>query len=509
MKRLAAAFSFALLAFQIYIPWSVDHVVTQDGPSHLYTAYMAQDLLFHRHTSPYHAVYTVKKTALPNWTGTILAAAFMGVFGPNRAEAFLMSVCLLAGYFSFAYAAKAFGVRGSPWLVMGNWLLQTVFLWSGFYNFCLGMAVLPLAIGYYVRHTEAFDWKRAGKLALGLVALYFTHLIPTLLAVMTIFVLAVWRWRWNGWRRIGMVTLTFIPALVLVALYASGSRQAAEFKPEIWHALLNFPEVTFSFARGKAGEASLLWPAALFLIVAAVVAMRRREWRSAKGGLAVAMLLAFAIYLVIPDAGFGGSVVKLRFALAVFVLGGLLVSTVDRLRMLRGGIAVYIGALLLCQLAEVYEHVQQTSAMADAYLAATEKIEPGARFVRVYYPVPAAAHKYGLDEMYVFPMLHLDALAAVRRHAVALSDYQSATGTFGVDYKPTIGDGQRSTLWQLESPGDGGKKELDWLRGNLPVKLDYVVLIGEPGSERLAGLENATPVSQNAGRMFVRVYRLE
>ena len=86
--------SAAISAFQIYIPWSVPHLVTQDGPSHVYMAFVTKDLLFHRHTSPYHELYRVQKTALPNWTGTLILAAFLGVsgpgaFGPDHAEAFL------------------------------------------------------------------------------------------------------------------------------------------------------------------------------------------------------------------------------------------------------------------------------------------------------------------------------------------------------------------------------------------------------------------------------------
>jgi hypothetical protein len=86
--------SAAIFAFQIHIPWSVPHLVTQEGSSHVYMAFVTKDLLFHRHTSPYHELYRVKKTALPNWTGTLILAAFLGVSGPgafeaDHAEAFL------------------------------------------------------------------------------------------------------------------------------------------------------------------------------------------------------------------------------------------------------------------------------------------------------------------------------------------------------------------------------------------------------------------------------------
>jgi hypothetical protein len=521
LRRWPALLSFALLAYQLYIPWSVNHLVTQDGPAHLYTAFMAKDLVFHRHSSPYHAVYHIQKSILPNWTCTILLAGIMGVFGPDHAEAFLMSFCLLAGYFSFAYGVRAIAPRASPYWVLGNWLIQSWFLWSGFYNFYLGMALLPAVIGYYVGHASDFKTRRAISLAAGLVMLFFTHLIPTLVAVMALFIVAVWSnlWRREGWRNLPFVAAALVPALSLVAIFAGRSRGVMKFSPEVQKAWESFPQLIFAFAVGRAGEQSLLWPGILLLVAVAALGMRGCEWRSTRGGLAVSALLAFVLYLLIPDSGFGGSAVKMRFAWAVFVLAGLVICSVDRLRPLQGAVGIYVAFLLVCQLTVIQRHVQSASDGVAAYLAATEHIDAGSRFVRMHYPAPGMARRFGTESLAFNPLLHVDALAAVRRHAVDLSDYQSASGTFGVYYKPSVGDGQRYTLWGLESPGMEGRKQLEWLRGNLPVKIDYVVLVGEDGSAQAAGTdmrvvgaelaEKARLEGVNPGAVFVRVYRLE
>ena len=46
-NALPAVFSFALLAVQIWIPWSVNNFQTQDGSSYVYSAVVARDLLLH------------------------------------------------------------------------------------------------------------------------------------------------------------------------------------------------------------------------------------------------------------------------------------------------------------------------------------------------------------------------------------------------------------------------------------------------------------------------------
>src|SRR5260370_25100814 len=62
----------------------------------------------------------------------------------------------------------------------------------------------------------------------------------------------------------------------------------------------------FTTADWFSGNQSHLWPAVLSYIVFAITGMRRPEWRTARGGLALAILATFVIYLFVPETGFGG-----------------------------------------------------------------------------------------------------------------------------------------------------------------------------------------------------------
>jgi len=282
--------SLAILAFQIYIPWSVPHFATQDGPSHVYTAFVTKDLVFHRHTSPYHALYFVQKFALPNWTGTLLLAGFLGVFGPDRAEAFVTTVCLLGGYGALAYCAAAFAGRKVEPFLLGNWLVESWFLWAGFYNFCLGMALLMALVGYYARHRVELNWRRAPVLAGGLVLLFFTHLIPAVLAGVALFMMEIWPGS-GGRKEWGRPALAIAPTAGLVLLYASRFRGSAFVKSDVREALSHFPDKLFFFRGGWLGEQRFLWPVILCLIVSAILCLRRAEWRTPRGALGDGHLL--------------------------------------------------------------------------------------------------------------------------------------------------------------------------------------------------------------------------
>lgn len=501
VSRWPQLLSLLLLAYQLYLPWSVKHLATQDGPAHVYTAFVAKELALHGHVSAYDSIYRLHNALLPNWTCTLLLAGIMTVVSPERAEAVLMTVCLLAGYCSFVYGVRALAPRGTHWMPIGNWILQSIFLWSGFYNFYLGMALLPLVVGFYVRHSETFTMRRAIYFSLAMVALFFSHLVAAVIAAMVILTLASWTREWRG-------AAAIAPTLVLVALYAGGSAEPMKFKPEMAAALRTFPQVAFAFATGRRGEQTMLWPVVLFLILVAVVGMRKREWRSARGGIAIATGLAFALYLVVPDEGFGGSVAKLRFAWAVFVLGGMLVASVDGLRSLRPVLAIYIAVILGGQLAVVQAAERQQSDAVEAYLNTASKMEPGARFVRFYY----RSLNPGPERLLFLPMFHVDALAAVCLHAMDVSSYQATMGTFGVDFQPAIDRAERLALHGLEDPGTAGAKQLGWLRASLPVKIGYVVVVAEEGGEQAGMLaelnRSAQLVAENTGPVSVRVYKL-
>lgn len=483
------ALSLAILAFQLYIPWSVNHLVTQDGPAHIYTAFVAKDLLFHRHTSPYHQLYRVQKTPLPNWTCTVLLAGILSVFGPDYAEAILMTLCLLVGYGSLVYCMGSLSRRGPP-LLLANWLIQSWFLWSGFYNFYLGMMLLPLVIGFYLRHRD-----RLAILSGALVLLYFTHLVPAALALLALGVLGVWMRR--GWK----LWLALAPTAILIGVYAFQFKRGTQYQPDVFQALRTFPQKLFVYSSGWIGEQRYVWVAVLLVILLALVLMSRQEWKGPLGALATMTLCAFWLYVFAPDVGFGGSVVKLRFAFAVFLFGALLIGAVERLRAWVPWIGAFVSIALVAQLIDVAEQVRWNSDGVEHYLAAMDKLPINARFVRMYFPAPYLSRNFRLHRLAFLPLLHVDELGAVRRHAVDLSDYQSATGTFSVDIKPSVDDGHRHSLG-FETPGADAWASVEWLNGGLPAPIDSVVYFGDegPGSD--------APVKYIGGSSGVRIYEL-
>jgi hypothetical protein len=496
--HLPATLAFALLALQMSIPWTAPYFVTQDGPSHLYGATIARDLVLHHRDSIYSPWYTIQRAILPNVTATFLLAISEWIAGPEHAEQALASVAILAGFLAFCYASRALSPRFSPWTPVANFLVQTWFLWLGFYNFYLGMALMAFAIGFYFRHAGGLGLRRAAALAAALVVLFFTHIIPAAIAVVTVVTTAFWinvavpvataertgrRFLppWPRLRELGISLASVAPALILIGLYLS-SGAPTHINPQIAWAWNEFPMHVFQTGAGRSGAQTLLSSFFLFYIAAGILLMRKREWASVRGGLAVATLLTFLAYLLAPDAGFGGSLVKIRFSWAVFLLGGLLACSVMGLRPMRVATAVWVACFLTGNAVNSMAIAKRVSNAAADYLSIANQMPPKSTFVRLRYPTPHAAEQYGYEGIGRDPLAHLDGVAAAQRRLVDLSDYEPLSKIFRVVFKKAIDPGWQSGLWAMEGPDSGSVESLAWLNRSLPAPIDFVLVIGDQDS---------------------------
>ena len=269
---------------------------------------------------------------MPNWTATIVLAVIERITGVDYAEKAMASLCICVGFFAFTYSVRCFAPGANPWTPLANFLLQTWFLWVGFYNFYLSMLLALAIVGYYARGDGVLTIRRGVWLGAGLVGVFFTQLLGAVVAITTLGFIAAWvqaivprTFRPRAalrWRQMGCVALAMLPTLLLTFLFARSSPPLDHSKNDWLGALLAFPLHTFASAAGLAGGQVYVWPAVLSYMVAAVFLMTRSEWRCPKGGVVLAAIALFGLYVAVPDEGLGGSIVKVRFAWGVFLLGG-------------------------------------------------------------------------------------------------------------------------------------------------------------------------------------------
>ena len=514
------ALAFALLGWQVAIPWLIPHFATQDGPSHLYSATAMRDLVFHHSHTVYAPWYTIQRTPLPNWTASLALAGLGAIAGPDRAERLFVSSAILIGFLAIAYCIRALSKDANPWTPLANFLLQTWFLWLGFYNFYLGMALLPFAVGYYAKHARQMNARRAATLTAILLAIFSTHLIAALVATLAIVLMtlcvALAKWREIRLRDLAPSLAATLPVYALAAFYALRPHD-----PKIWggpalSVLRLFPMHVFVTASGPEGEQKLLRDILMGCIILAVFLLRGKEWKSPRGGLILAAATAFILYLFLPDEAFSGGAIKIRFAWVVFFLGGIAAIGASRLSWARGPLAICAAFFLASNFTATVRTLRGMSSAAADYLAVAEKIPPGATFVRLRYATPRAPDRFGYGNAGRDPLSHLDAFAAAKAHTVDLSDYEAPTRIFPLVFKSVVDPGQQSGLAALEGPDTESLPAFLWLSRMRAGPIDYVLVIGDesaPAAERQGIHEMLSWLSAHGHMLassesgWVRLYR--
>ena len=133
-------------------------------------------------------------------------------------------VCLAAG---FGYALGA-GKGSGRWLLFAALPLAfNLFFAAGFWNYCYGLGLLLLTVGYWRRYGASARVGAAVVLAAALAALFFVHLVPLVAALTILACLAgagAMRSRscagaW--WREPAALCLAAAPAAILTLAFLS------------------------------------------------------------------------------------------------------------------------------------------------------------------------------------------------------------------------------------------------------------------------------------------------
>lgn len=485
--KLPAVLAFSVLAVELIVPWTAKYYVTQDGPSHIYTAVVATKLLSAR-WSVYDDLYRFAPVVTTNWSTTVLLSGITALVGVTQAEKIMADICLLTGFFGLAYLIKGLDLTVPPWSPLINFLLNTFFLWIGFYNFHLGMGVCAWALGYYLRHRTRMSSRNAVVLAVLLLSVFFTHVHPYGLAVMAIVITEVWvRVMQRDRGPVLPLAAAIAPSLIAFAMFLQGSQPARVSSPEIMHALVSFPMHAFANGRSRIAQEIVLRWAVLIYVFIAIGSMRKAEWRSTRGAFVIAAVASFVLCLVVPDSALGGGDIKIRFAWAVFVFGGVVAISVSRWPVITDSVSLIVAVLVAANVVNAGRtNVARVSAAVEEAMPALQQIPRDSVFLRAGYPDFGTRKHFGFDDIIVEPLFHIDSLAAARQRAADLTDYQALNKIFPIFEEEKL-ERWRAPLWALERPYSAGARDTAMLVTTLPARVDYVLVIGDDtNGDRLA-----------------------
>jgi|AntAceMinimDraft_17_1070374.scaffolds.fasta_scaffold05231_2 hypothetical protein len=179
-----------LLLLHLSPIWIFKYFPSQDGPSHIYNAYLLKNY-YNYESYTIRDVYKLNLTLFPNWTSHLLMALLLYVFSPIVSEKILLSFCIVLPPLSLFYYLSAvdknktfFGFLG--FIYSYNYLLQ-----MGFYNFALSIPLFFFTLGYWYKHNHKMEMPKIGILYGLLLCTYFCHYLSYLLLVLSLSIIAL------------------------------------------------------------------------------------------------------------------------------------------------------------------------------------------------------------------------------------------------------------------------------------------------------------------------------
>lgn len=458
---------FALLICVSLVPiWAFRYVPTQDGPAHLYNAWL---LTQHGNGSNLWDYFEINTKLSPNWLGHLVLAALMQAFSPLTSEKILLSGYVILLPLAMRYAVRSVRPNAGFVAILVLPLVYNFMFHLGFYNFLISSSIMLLAVGFWIRHQDQFGFRHAIGFFVLMLVMFFFHVLPVAVACMAIACMGGWmtlidlravqtgrltkRKAWEYFRSRGVLPLiAALPAVLLTMKFllnktpvvrAGGEPPAVSPLAGFYaqEGITSIPWLMRRFASFQIVE-GWLWLAfiAMFAVVVVVLLRGRLRTRAPMrwDGLLAATLVMVAGHLSTPRASWGENIflrnrIELLFAFLAIVWFS---SQVWGVRLQRAVQAVSTLLVLAMVAVHVDSYRLYNHGLAE-YTSAGAKIEPGTSVVSFCFTrsathdPPAGRASWGL----VNPFLHASSYISLENRLVDLENYEARTDYFPIRFR--------------------------------------------------------------------------
>ncbi|HEY0029371.1 MAG TPA: hypothetical protein VGC65_01335 [Bacteroidia bacterium] len=209
---------------------------TGDGPFHLYSAAILNDLLFHSGEA-FGRFFDLHFIPVPNTTILIFQAILLEVLPPNIVSILtilLISICIIGGYLYFIKAVNP-DHKGVALLVLP--VVINFFTIMGFFSFLASVALLFFTIGYFHKKVTSINRRQIVILTFLITLNWFTHFIGALFSIgyIAFYILLMGK---NGWRKIKLLIIISLPFVLLSIIFGMEASKANVLHFESFNSLL-------------------------------------------------------------------------------------------------------------------------------------------------------------------------------------------------------------------------------------------------------------------------------
>jgi hypothetical protein len=428
-----------------------DFLPTSDGPAHVYNSTLLTSY-FSPNGSPERLYFMPNPGVPPNLIGHLLAALAMLLVNPLAAEKVLIGIYVVGLPLAFRYALRAVSTRTEGLECLIFPFVYNMHLHWGFYNFCYGLMLYLVGLGFFLRLSGRPGVFRWFALATILLLNYLSHILGLAeLGVSILILVAFQLWtRARSWRD-SKALMLFVGSASLPSAVVYGQFLLRRLHipgellewPTLKYAAYNLlclaPIATFTRAERliALGVAAFL---AILIVVSAVAAVKLSKPKYTWAFMVASGLLSIFVF-VFPVSALGGTMLTPRLVyFPVFLLCLWLTanSLPSRTRALCGFIGVFTAIALMLARLPVYSVYSQTM---NEFLAVGQYMEPRKTLM---FQTLADPFPQNLDPLTRQPNLSGAAggyLTALHQD-ILLTDYEAETNHFPFLFRPAMNPGK-------------------------------------------------------------------
>lgn len=311
IKRLDWFWVFGLLMLMIQV-WSPSIVLSGDGPCHVYNVHILHDLLTKGSDSFFATYFDINKNPQANWLSHGILLILMQLFSAATSEKILVSAIM----FLFLRGAILFTRRYQEihnGILIGLFILVCqITLVRGFYNFSLGVALLPWSLWAHDRFQQEGYWKHGLRLVFITLFLFFAHPVSYALSLLVASsqLLTTWLSHFksvnaHAYLKRGLQTFVLhIPLLVTLLFFTSSQQTLPYHWVKNWDFIGRLWLKGTSFQCYTTKEVWVLWPFMLILISLTMYLLihrfRGEKKLKSHDGLLLSLPFFFLLYLFVP-----------------------------------------------------------------------------------------------------------------------------------------------------------------------------------------------------------------
>jgi len=431
-------FLLVVLFFAFYF-FSFRFFITGDGPAHLYNANLLLNI-FDGADAPISTYFELNAFPVPNWTGH-LVLAFLNLFLQTEAvEKVFLFLYFIAFVYSFKYLVQSFNASVGLFALLILPFGMSLFLYAGFYNFCLSFIFLFLTIGFYVRHGRTMNFKRVFILAVFLLLLYFSHVTITLFAILFLFLFLTWQILLENdlttrekliliFKNSTGLLLICLPVLTLIFFYLTLHAPETMFEFLDTSVLVEML-LTMSPLVGH-GSAEYFYTAIYLFILIFLIGffIIKKYWKDKiafkfkkEDAFIIAAIILLIAYFILPDGDSKGGYISVRILYLFYLMIFIRVILMDFPKWLKNDVVILISITFYFHLNLKNDGQAGMSKWAKMTVDAGEFIQSNS----VVLPINCSSH---------WQAVHLPKYLGAKKSIVLLENYEAGHIYFPIKWK--------------------------------------------------------------------------